>query len=90
MKLAVKIKLNESAKAEGLEISFTNYIERMSTEEKFSYTIFDLTLKTGGKSKDIKFKVDASSGRPVERWEGYRITFLDGFRGEIELKVEKE
>ena len=52
--------------------------------------VFGLTLKKEGESKKIDFSFHPDLENPVETWNGYRISFLNGLSNEIELKIEQE
>ncbi len=91
--LIIKIKLNENIKIGGLEVFFDDYLEAReldSNGKSGMLVVFRLTFKKEAKSKKIEFSFHPELENPVETWDGYQLTFLNGSSYEIELKIEKE
>ncbi len=89
----IKIKLKDNIKIGDLEIFFDGYLEAQELDSNGKtgmLVVFSLILKKKGKSKKIDFSFHPELENPVETWDGYQISFLNGLSNEIELKIEKE
>ena len=90
----VKINYKENIKIGDLEISFDEYLEAQELDPNGKnpgmLVVFTLSLKKEGKSKKFDFSFHPELENPVETWNGYQISFLNGLSNEIELKIENE
>lgn len=87
----INLKIKENVKVRDLVISYDNYLEAQERDPNGKpgmLVVFSLTLIKGENSKKFDFSFHPDLENPVETWEGYQISFLNGSSYDIDLKIE--